>query len=122
MAPVRWYHLLSTWIFLFACFHPLLKVPAFPLILLAAPGCLEVILNPKEHWLKNAYIIFIHLAPFAWIPYDLSPRAFMVAAAVIATYLVFMAVIGKNPLEAYSDLLKEDHKTLVQFLGDRFMI
>ena len=120
MAPVRWYHLLSTWIFLLACTQPLHKLPMFPLILLAAPGCFEFILNPKEHWVKNTYIIFIHVAPFFWVPYDLSPTAFAFAAAVIAAYLVFMAVIGKSPLKAYSNLLKEDHNTLAQFLGDRF--
>jgi len=119
MAPVRWYYLLSTWIFLLSCIPGL---PTFPLNLLAAPGCFEFILNPKGHWIKNAYIIFIHLAPFFWVPYDLSPRAFAFAAAVIAAYLIFMAIIGKSPLTAYSDLLKEDHKTLAQFLGDRFMI
>jgi len=120
MAPVRWYHLLSTWIFLLACMQPLHKLPMFPLILLAAPGCFEVILNPQEHWLKNVYIIFIHTAPFFWVPYDLSQKAFAVAGAVIAAYLIFMAVISKNPLKSYSDLLREDHKTLAQFLGDRF--
>jgi hypothetical protein len=119
MAPVRWYHLLSTWIFILSCIPGL---PTFPLNLLAAPGCFEVIINPKEHWVKNAYIIFIHVAPFFWVTYDLSPRAFMFAAAVIVAYLAFMAFIGKSPLKAYSDLLKEDHNTLSQFLGDRFMI
>jgi len=94
----------------------------FPLILLAALGCVEVIVNPREHWFKNAYIIFIHLAPFAWIPYDLSHYAFMVAAIVIGAYLIFMAAIGKSFIDAYSDLLQEDHNTLAQFLEDRFMI
>ena len=108
------------WIFILACIPGL---PVFPLVVIAAPGCVEVILNPrKEHWLKNVYIIFIHLAPFLWVPYDLSLTAFMFSALVIAIYLTFMTIIGKHPLRSYHTLLHEHHKTLSQFLDDRFMI
>jgi hypothetical protein len=88
---------------------------------MASVGCLEVILNPhKEHWLKNAYILFIHIAPFFWIPYDLSRRAFTFGAGVIVSYLLFISSIGENPIRIYRALLNEDHPRLSQFLNDRF--
>ena len=119
--PVRWYHLLSTWIFLLSTTQPLLKLPTFPLNVMASVGCLEVILNPhKEHWLKNAYILFIHIAPFFWVPYDLSTRAFAFGAGVIVTYLLFIWSIGENPIHVYRVLLNENHPRLSQFTRDRF--
>jgi hypothetical protein len=121
--PVRWYHILSTWIFIFSCLQPLHGLPTFPLNIFASAGCLEVVLNPhKEHWLKNAYIIFIHVAPFTWVPYDLSSRAFIVAALAIGAYLAFMAFLRKNPIDSYRAILNEDHRRLDQFLEARFGI
>jgi len=80
-----------------------------------------VILNPhKEHWLKNLYILFIHIAPFFWIPYDLSEWSFKVAAVVIVAYLVFIWFINENPFHVYSVLLDEDHKKFSEFTRDRF--
>ena len=119
--PVRWYHLLSTWIFLLSVAYPILKLPTFPLNLVAFVGCLEIILNPhKKHWLKNLYIIFIHIAPFFWIPYDLSRTAFIFGACVIIAYLVFIWYIDENPIHVYKVLLDENHPHLHQFINDRF--
>jgi len=121
--PVRWYHLLSTWIFLLSLAHPVSKLPTFPLNVLASVGCLEVILNPyNEHLLKNIYILFIHIAPFFWIPYDVSMGALQFGAAVIAAYLAFIVAVGENPFHIYQVLLKERHKTAQEFLRDRFGI
>jgi hypothetical protein len=121
--PVRWYHLLSTWIFLLSAAYPLLKIPTFPLNLLAFTGCLEIILNPhKSHWVKNLYILFIHIAPFFWIPRDLSMKAFGIGICVIGAYLMFVASIGENPMHIYDVLLNEDHPRLSQFLQDRFSL
>ena len=119
--PIRWYYILSSWIFLLSCLHPILKIPTFPLNILASVGCFEVILNPhKEHWLKNAYILFIHIAPFLWIPYDLSGRAFFIAASVIMIYLALIWLLKENPFHVYRVLLNEDHKTFAEFTRDRF--
>ena len=121
--PVRWYHLLSTWIFLLSAAYPILKIPTFPLNLLAFTGCLEIILNPhKEHWVKNVYILFIHIAPFFWIPRDLSMKAFGLGFYVIGAYLMFIASIGENPVHIYRVLLNENHTLLAQFLKDRFSL
>lgn len=115
--PIRWYHLLSTWIFLLS----VLQLPTFPLNILALSGCLEIFLNPhKEHWVKNLYIIFLHVAPFLWIRYDLSTKSFYFAAAVILAYLIFIWSINNDPFYIYHVLLEEDHKTLNQFTRDRF--
>jgi hypothetical protein len=119
--PVRWYYLLSSWIFLLSCLYPILKIPTYPLNLLASVGCFEVILNPhKEHWLKNLYILFIHIAPFFWIPYDISERALLVAAVVSISYILFIWFLGEDPLHVYRVLLDEDHKTFDRFIRDRF--
>jgi hypothetical protein len=121
MPPVRWYHLLSTWIFLLSALYPVLKLPTFPLNVMASVGCLEVILNPyNEHVLKNIYILFIHIAPFFWIPYDVSTEAFQFGTAVIAAYLAFIFFIGENPLHVYMVLLAERHTSAKEFLADRF--
>ena len=119
--PVRWYYLLSTWIFLLSVLYPVAKLPTFPLNVMASVGCLEVILNPyNEHVLKNIYILFIHIAPFFWIPYDVSVGALQFGAAVIAAYLAFIFFIGENPLHIYKVLLKERHQTAQEFVRDRF--
>jgi hypothetical protein len=121
--PVRWYYILSTWIFILSALHPLLHVPTFPLNLMASIGCLEIILNPyNENLLKNLYILFIHIAPFFWIPYDLSVNALQIGAAVILAYLFFIVALGENPIHVYSVLLKEHHSTATEFLKDRFGI
>ena len=119
--PVRWYYILSTWIFILSVLFPVIHLPTFPLNLMASVGCFEIILNPyNENLVKNLYILFIHIAPFFWIPYDLSVNAFQVGAAVIVTYLLFIASLGENPIHVYMVLLKENHKTAAEFLKDRF--
>jgi Ca2+/Na+ antiporter len=118
--PVRWYYILSSWIFLLSTLYPLLQLPTFPLNVMASVGCFEIILNPhNENLVKNIYILFIHIAPFFWIPVDLSIRAFQFGAAVVAIYLAFLFFLGENPIHIYQVLLKERH-TAQEFLRDRF--
>ena len=125
--PVRWYMLLSTWIFiisvLYLILYPLMQISTYPLNLMASVGCLEVVLNPyNEHALKNIYILFIHIAPFFWVPYDLSFVALLFAVCVTAVYLICMKLIGEYPLEIYGALLQERHETFHEFTRDRFGI
>jgi hypothetical protein len=88
---------------------------------MASVGCFEVILNPyNEHMLKNLYILFIHIAPFFWIPVDFSREALQFAAATIGVYLAFLFALGESPLHVYRVLLKERHTTVKEFLRDRF--
>lgn len=119
--PVRWYHILSTWIFLLSTLYPVLQLRTFPLNVMASVGCFEIILNPyNENLVKNLYILFIHIAPFFWIPFDVSTEAFQFGAAVIAAYLAFVVALGENPFHIYWVLLKERHQTAREFLRDRF--
>jgi len=119
--PVRWYYLLSSWIFLLSLLYPIIKLPIFPLTAIASVGCVEVILNPyNEHMLKNLYILFIHIAPFFWIPVDFSTEALQFAAATIGVYLAFLFAVGENPIHIYTVLLRERHITAKEFLRDRF--
>ena len=119
--PVRWYYILSTWIFLLSTLYPVLQLPTFPLNVMASVGCLEIILNPyNDNLVKNLYILFIHIAPFFWIPVDLSVEALQFGAAVILAYLAFIFILGENPLHVYMVLLKENHETAAEFLRDRF--
>ena len=123
MYPIRWYYLLSSWIFLLSVLYPLHGISTFPLNLLALVGCYECIRNPfAEHWFKTFYIMFIHLAPFLWIPYELSVQTLLFALCVIFVYLVAIRLspIEKNPIDVYDILLKETHETLEDFLADRF--
>ena len=118
---VRWYCLLSTWIFILSCLYPFIKIPTYPLNLLALVGIFECILYPfKEHPLKNMYILFIHLAPFLWIPYDLSVRAFGFAALVCLAYSAWIYLIQDDVIDIYTRLMNEEHKSLSEFLNVRF--
>jgi hypothetical protein len=74
----------------------------------------------KEHPLKNFYILFIHLAPFLWIPYDFSPEAFGFAALVCVTYFIFIYAIQDNVIDIYTRLFNEEHTTFIKFLTVRF--
>lgn len=119
--PVRWHCLLSTWIFILSCLYPFIKISTYPLNLLALVGIFQCILYPfKEHPLKNTYILFIHLAPFLWIPYDLSPRAFGFAVIVCLAYSAWIYFIEDNIVDIYTRLSKEEHISLTEFLNVRF--
>ena len=119
--PVRWYYILSTWIFLLSAIYPIVRLPTFPLNVMASVGCFEIILNPyNENLLKNLYILFIHIAPFFWIPVDLSTEAFQFGALVILAYSVLVTSLGENPFHVYRVLLKEHHHTAAEFIKDRF--
>ena len=91
---------------------------------MALVGCYECLRSPfGEHWVKTLYILFIHLAPFLWIPYELSVKTLLFALCVILVYLVFIGgLLHKNPIDVYDILLKEKHEELHEFLADRFTI
>ena len=119
--PVRWYDLLSTWIFIISALYPLHRIPTFPLNILASVGCFEPILNPhKESMVKNIYIIVLHTLPFLWIPYEFTTKTLVFALCVIIAYLIFIEILGKNPFQVYTNLLNENHPTTQEFLCDRF--
>lgn len=119
--PVRWYHLLSAWILLLSILYPLHKISTFPLNILALSGCYAVIADPfKEHPVKNIYIMLVHLAPFLWIPYDVSKGAIGFALIVIALYCVFMAAIDEQPVDVYRAVFSEHHTTINEFIEARF--
>ena len=119
--PVRWYYILSTWIFLASVAYPFHQISTYPLNLFALVGCLEVILNPhKESWVKNVYILLLHLLPFLWIPYDLSIEVLEYSLLFVCAYLVFVLFLNENIVHIYRTLLNEDHPKYTQFLCDRF--
>jgi len=119
--PVRWYHLLSTWIFILSAAYPIHKISTYPLNILALIGCLEPILNPFRSSLgKNLYIMGLHLLPLLWIPYDVSMKAIQFAFVFGITYLIFVTGIGENPFHIYSVLLSEDQPTFQSFTCARF--
>jgi len=121
--PIRWYYILSTWIFLLSALYPIIQFPTFPLNVMASLGCLEIIFNPyNENLVKNLYILFTHIAPFFWIPVDMSAEAFQFGTIVILCYLLFICSLGENPIHVYMVLLEEHHHTAKEFLKDRFGI
>ena len=120
--PIRWYYLLSSWIFVLSVFYPIHKISTFPLNIIASIGCLEFILNPfnLDNYIKILYILFIHIAPFFWIPYDLSYKTIIYSLLFIIIYLIFILGIRKNVFIIYYELLKEKHKNVYDFIHDRF--
>jgi len=121
--PVRWYYIFSTWIFLLSAAYPIHHISTYPLNLIALVGCFEILLNPhKEHWIKNVYILALHILPFLWIPYSLSVKSLEFALTSALVYLIFISILGENVFHIYNELLNENHPTLKSFLGDRFGI
>ena len=121
--PIRWYLLLSTWIFILSVLYPLHKISTFPLNVLALPGFIQVFFNPfKKNLIKNIYILFIHLSPFLWIPYDFSSISLIFSMAVIIVYLIFILFMETDPFSVYYRLFHENHTSTKDFLNERFGI
>ena len=121
--PVRWYFILSTWIFILSVLYPIHKISTFPLNCLALAALLVVLLNPfKESYVKNIYIAFVHIAPFLWIPYDFSYTTLVFSVCVILIYLLALYSIDENPYHIYIELLSEHHRDAKEFIKDRFGI
>ena len=121
--PIRWYLLLSTWIFILSVLYPLHKISTFPLNVLALPGIIQVFFNPfKETLIKNIYILFIHLSPFLWIPYDFSLVSLIFCMAIIIAYLIFILFMKTDPFSVYYRLFHENHSSTKEFLNERFGI
>jgi predicted membrane protein len=119
--PVRWYYTLSCWVFLLSIFNPILNLPMYPLVVLCSVGIFEIFLNPnKTNLLKIFAILFIHIAPFTWIPYNFSGAALQFSAIVITLYLLLLTILKENPIHIYSEVLKESHPTFYDLLHDRF--
>jgi len=121
--PIRWYLLVSTWIFILSVLYPLHKISTFPLNVLALSGSIQVLFNPfKENLIKNIYILFIHLSPFLWIPYDFSSISLIFSMTVIIVYLIFILFMKTDPFSVYYKLFHENHISTKEFLNERFGI
>ena len=119
--PIRWHHLFSSWIFLLSVAYPIHQISTFPLNIIAIPGTFVTIINPhKEHWVKSVYIVAIHILPFLWIPFILSYKTIGFAVACTILYLIYMMAIDRSPIEVYTNLMKENHKELKDFMEARF--
>lgn len=116
--PVRWYHYLTAYMFIFSALYPLHGISTYPLVLLSTLGCVEVFRNTLLT--KNLFILFIHLAPFLWIPYDLSTTAYAFSATIIVFYLVFVTALGETPYTIYMTSLSEQHTSTAEFVCERF--
>jgi len=121
--PIRWYLLLSSWIFILSVLYPFHKISTFPLNLLALPGIIQIFFNPfKKNLIKNIYILFIHLSPFLWIPYDFSSVSLIFCMAIIIVYLIFILSMETDPFSIYYRLFNENHTNTKEFLNQRFGI
>jgi hypothetical protein len=116
--PVRWFHLLSTWIFIISALYPFHRISTFPLNLLALVGILT--LKASESFMKSLHIVIIHLTPFLWIPYTVNRESIVLFLGVIFAYLVLMAFLRENPFHVYATLEKEEHTTYKEYLECRF--
>jgi len=121
--PIRWYLLLSSWIFILSVLYSFHKISTFPLNLLALPGIIQIFFNPfKKNLIKNIYILFIHLSPFLWIPYDFSSVSLIFCMAIIIVYLIFILSMETDPFSIYYRLFNENHSSTKEFLNQRFGI
>jgi len=116
--PIRWYHLLSTWIFIISVLYPLHKISTFPLNLLALVGITT--LKASESFMKSLHIIIIHLIPFLWVPYVINREAIILFFATIIAYLALIVFLRENPFHVYTVLQEEEHKTYKEYIESRF--
>ena len=72
--------------------------------------------------MKNLYILALHIAPFFWIPRDLTKITVEICIVFVIVYLLFIAALQENVFHVYLTLLDEDHPTAAQFVCDRFGI
>ena len=118
MPPVRWFHLLSTWIFIVSALYPFHGISTLPLNLIALVGVTT--LKASESFMKSLHIIIVHLAPFLWISYAINKESILLFLGVILVYLILMAFLRENPFHIYTILEKEEHKTYREYLECRF--
>ena len=119
---VPFYWLLSYWILALSLLYPVLHVNTFPLNVLALAGVLEFVAKPFEQNLTVAVLILaVHLAPFLWIPYDLSPATVAFGLQFSLMYVFVMEfVLDKSVVDVYLSVLREkSHSSLVRFLAVR---
>jgi hypothetical protein len=116
--PVRWYHLLSAWIFIISVLYPLHKISTFPLNLLALVGITT--LKASESFIKGLHIIIIHLIPFLWIPYIINTESIILFFGTIFAYLALIVFLRENPFQIYTVLQGENHKTYKEYIESRF--
>ena len=116
--PIRWYHLLSVWIFIISVLYPLHKISTFPLNLLALVGITT--LKMSETIWKSFHIVIIHLLPFLWIPWAFTLDGIIFFFVTILSYLILMAFLHENPFHIYTVLQEEEHKTYKEYLEARF--
>ena len=117
---VRWYYMLSPWIFLLSATVVVHGQPTYPLQLLALVGCLYSILTPwpQPFW-KHVIIQAIHLLPFLWLSHVINEKAITFGLLVIIAWLLFMIVIGKNPIAVYRQFIEERHTTTYAFVKEQ---
>jgi len=61
----------------------------------------------------------IHLLPFLWLQPILNEKAITFALSVIIAWLLFMIVIGKNPIAVYRQFIEERHTTTYAFVKEQ---
>ena len=118
--PVRWFHLLSAWIFILSVLYPFHKISTFPLNLLALVGITT--LKASESFWKSLHIVLIHLLPFLWIPYVINKESITLFFGAIFCYLIFINYLQEDPIHIYSVLDKENHTTYREYLEVRLGI
>jgi len=118
--PVRWFHLLSVWIFVASALYPFHKISTFPLNLVALIGITT--LKMSESFWKSLHIVLIHLLPFLWIPYVINKESIKLFFGVIVCYFIFMSYLQEDPIDVYRVLQEEEHKTYREYLEARFGI
>ena len=110
---VRWWQLLSVWILVLSILLPAVSGPStFPLNVLATVGCVDAVryLGRADTWHYCAWCLGMHLAPFLWVPPDLSPRALSFAVGVVALYVCTLELaMGVSVVGVYTSLLRENH-------------
>ena len=127
---VRAWYLLSNYIFVLSVLYPLVQVPTFPLNVLATVACIGGFCFAKSvHQygaLQKLAFVVVHMAPFLWVPYDVSEKALCVAAGVVSLYFVCVHVfLGKTVLEVYTQLCREKSqkvRTVSQYLAQRYHV
>jgi hypothetical protein len=121
MERVRFYQIFSMWIFAAAVAEPWTGISLFPLLVATAPFGLPV--NTQygmEYLWKNLYGFGLHAVPFIWTRWVFDLTTLSCNVGLVCVYLLLMNILGADIARTYELIMTQRHKSLADFVGERF--
>ena len=110
-----WPYYICFYIFILSFTYPFHQISTFPLNIISLVG---PILSKSQSIIQ--YIL--HLAPLAWVPWEISVSSVILYFTVFFIYIISMVVFFKNPQDYYEEsglileTFKPYYKSIILFL------